>query len=336
VNARRLRRLAGGTAALLAAVAVTACGASGGGAAQVVARVGGAPITQATVTHWMRALAPQHVVPDGPDQALRQRALGFLITSQWLIGEAAAEDMGVSDRQVALALVKKQSSFPGGRHEFAEFLHVVDQTVADQELELRAGLASEAIRRRLAAQEPKITAAEVARYYREHLRSNYFVPEERYFDIVEGIPSAAEARRLTAEITAGKSLARLSLKEWYPRRSYAAYAGEKRTIIEAIFKAPPHVLTGPIRLGTLYFLIEVTRVSTSYTQSFAQVRRAISRQLATEQQRRALAAFIASWHSRWKARTDCYAGYVVARCRQYSGPESPEEQALTNTGAGQP
>lgn len=321
---------------LLVAVAIGACGASGGGAAQVVARVGGVPIAQATLTHWMRAMAPQHVVPDGPDQALRQRVLDFLISSQWLIGEAAAEDTGVSDRQVALALVKKESSFPGGRHEFEEFLRVVDHTVADQELELRAGLASEAIRRRLAAQEPKITTAEVARYYREHLRSNYFVPEERSFYIVEGIPSAAAAHKLKAEVNAGRSLARLSLQESYPRRSYAAYSGEKRTIIEAIFKAPLHVLTGPIRLGTLYFLIEVTRVSTPYTQSFAQVSRAISRQLAAEQQHRALAAFIVSWHSRWKARTDCYAGYVVQRCRQYTGSESPEEEALTNPGAGQP
>jgi hypothetical protein len=336
VKARRLGRIAASSAVLLVPMALTACGIGTSRSSPIVARVGGAPIAQATLTHWMRAMAPRHVVPDAPDEALRVRALDFLISSQWLIGEAAAQGVRVTKAQVAQRLAEKERSFPGGRHEFEEFLHAVAHTVADQELEMQAELASEAIRRRLAAQEPKITPAEVARYYRQHLLTNFFVPEERHFYIVENIPSAAAARTLMAEVKGGRSLANLSLKESYPRRSYSAYQGEKRTIIEAIFKATPHVLTGPIRLGTLYFLIEVTRVTNPYTQSFAQVRGAISSQLAAEQQQRTLAAFIASWHSRWKARTDCHAGYVVQRCRQYAGSEAMEEQALTNPGAGQP
>jgi hypothetical protein len=336
VKARRRRRIVASSAILLAPVAIAACGAGADRSSPIVARVAGVPIAQATLTHWMRAMAPRHVVPDGPDEALRQRALDFLISSRWLIGEAAAEGTGVTKAQVARRLAEKERSFPGGRNEFEAFLRAVAHTVADQELEMQTELASEAIRRRLAAEEAKITPADVTRYYSQHLLTDFFVPEERHFYIVENIPSDAAARTLMAEVKAGRSLANLSLKESYPRKSYSAYQGEKRTIIEAIFKATPHVLTGPIRLGTLYFLIEVTRVTTPYTQSFAHVRDAISSQLAAEQQQSTLAAFIASWHSRWKARTDCYAGYVVQRCRQYTGSEALEEPALTNPGAGQP
>jgi hypothetical protein len=318
---------------LLAPLAIAACAGGTGSSSRVVARVGGVSITQATLTQWMRAAAPRHVLPDKPDEALRRRALAFLISSQWLIGEAAAEGMGVTKVQVARRLAEKERSFPGGRHEFEEFLHAVAHTVADQELEIQAELAADAIRRRLATEEPKIAPAEVVSYYRQHLLTDYFVPEERYFYIVENVTSAAAAGTLMAEVRAGRrSLPGLSQTEWYPRRSYDSYTGEKRTIIEAIFKATPHVLTGPIRLGPFYFLIEVTRVTNPYTQSFARVRGAIASQLAAEQQRRALAAFIASWGSRWKARTVCNAGYLVQRCRQYTGPESTEEQALNSVG----
>jgi PPIC-type PPIASE domain len=327
------RRVAARSAVVPASVAIAACGGSAGAShsSQIVARVGGVPVAQTALAHWMRAMAAQHIAPD----ERRQRALDFLIASQWLIGEATAEGVGVSNGQVAMRLTAKERSFPNGRHEFEEFLRVVAHTVADQELEIRVELASEAIRRRLVAQETKITPADVARYHRQHL-TDFIVPEERYFYIVENIPSAAAAKTLMAEVRAGRSLPSLSLKESYPRKSYSSYIGEKRTIIEAIFKATPHVLTGPIRLGTLYFLIEVTRATHPYTQSFAQVRGAISSQLAAERQRRTLATFTASWHNRWKARTDCHGGYVVQRCRQYTGPESPEEQALTNPLAVQP
>jgi foldase protein PrsA len=321
------RRVAGFIAAILAAPLIVACGSTARDSSPVVARVGTTPIGQQTLAHWIRAMAPEHIAPG----ERRQRALAFLISSQWLIGEAASEGAAVSRAQVARRLAEKERSFPSGRGEFEQFLRSVGRTVADQELELEAELAVEAIRRGLAAREAKITPADIARHYYED-RGEYFVPEQRYFYIVENIPSAAEARKLMAEVKAGsRSLASLGLKESYPREPYASYTGEKRTIIEAIFKAAPHVLTGPIRLGTLYFLIEVTHITSGYQQSLAQVQSAISSQLASEQHQRALAAFTASLHSRWKARTDCRPGYIVPKCRQYTGGETIEEPALVNS-----
>jgi len=302
-------------------VAIAACG---GSSSQIVARVGEVSITRATLEHWMRALAPQHVVPHGRDEALRQRALSFLISSQWLIGEAAAEGMRVTNAQVSRRLAEKERSFPGGRHEFEEFLHVVARTLADQELEIRVGLASEAIRRRLSAQEASITPVEVARQYQQH-RAAYLVPEERAYEIVENIPSATLARTLKKEIEAGRSLSALSEKEAYPRkRSFSSYPGEHRAVMEAIFKAAPHALAGPIQGGTYYYLFYITRISAPFMRTFAQVRGAIASTLAAEQPRRRLASFTASWRRRWRAMTNCQTGFVVRECRQYAGPEAPK------------
>jgi foldase protein PrsA len=309
---------------VVAAVVTVALAGCAGGSSQIVTRVGTVPITQATLTHWMRAMAPRHVLPNTPDEALRRQALSFLISSQWLIGEAAAEGIGVTKAQVAQRLAEKERPFPGGRHEFEGFLGAVARTVADQELEIQVELASEAIRRKLAAEGTRITPAEVADHYRQHL-AEYRVPEERYYEIVENIQSAKLARKLRNEVESGRSMATLGGPEAYPRKkSFSSYPGENPTVIEAIFKAAPHVLTGPIKGGPYYFLIEITRITPGFMQSFSQVRGAIASRLAAEQPQRRLAAFTASWRSTWKARTSCRPGYVVRECRQYSGPDGPE------------
>jgi foldase protein PrsA len=318
------RAARGAAGPLVAAVVTVALAACAGGSSPIVARVGTVSITQATLTHWMRALAPRHVLSSKPDEALRWQALSYLISSQWLIGEAAAEGIGVTKAQVARRLAERERSFAGGRREFEGFLGAVARTVADQELEVQVELASEAIRRRLAAGETRITPAEVADRYRRHL-AEYAVPEERHYEIVENIPNAALARKLRREVESGRSLATLGGPEAYPRKkSFSSYPGERPAVIEAVFKAAPHVLTGPVKAGPYYFLIEVTRITPAFMRSFAQVRDAIASRLAAEQPRRRLAAFTASWRSTWKARTSCRAGYVVRECRQYAGPDAPE------------
>ncbi|HEV2974447.1 MAG TPA: hypothetical protein VGX69_05560, partial [Solirubrobacteraceae bacterium] len=97
-----------------------------------------------------------------------------------------------------------------------------------------------------------------------------------------------------------------------------------------IFKAPLHVLTGPIRLNNLYFVIEITRIAHPYVQSLAQERTAIAKRLTEARERRTLAAFVAAWRRRWLARTSCQPGFVVQKCRQYSGPEAAEDPLQLN------
>jgi foldase protein PrsA len=257
-------------------------------------------------------------------QALATQALTFLISSQWLVGEAARQGAPVTGREVAARLAEKKKSFASAA-EFQESLKAIAHTPGDLELEIRSELAEDKIRKRLIAQEPKITPSEVAAYYHRHI-ANYHIPERRYFDIGENFSSAAEARSKRKAVGAGEE----SIHESLPRKPFTDYNGEKRIIYEAIFKAKPHVVSAPIRLNDLYFLIDVTRITRPYVQSLAQVRRAIDEKLTSVRRRRTLATFIAAWRRRWTARTDCNAAYVVPKCRQYKGPEAPEEPLQLN------
>jgi parvulin-like peptidyl-prolyl isomerase len=338
-------------AGALAAAGISSCGGDSVRNSDrrdaVVSRVGDIAITKPTFAHWMTVLAPQHVVPDPPRyaaciarqqafapqatggglkercrqryQALRQRVLDFLISSRWLIDEAADQGMTVSQQDVNQRLAAKRESFASAA-EFQESLKAIAHTIADVKLEIQAELATERIRRRLSQGEARVTRSEIVDYYQRHIGS-YHLPERRYFDIGENFPSAAVARSKMSDVRAGRE----SLHESLPRKSFTDYEGEKRIIYEAIFKAKPHVVSAPIRLNNLYFLIDVTRITPPYVQSLAQVQRTIGDRLSSERARRTLAAFIAAWRSRWIARTDCDVGYVVQKCRQYSGPKAPED-----------
>jgi foldase protein PrsA len=334
---------------LLVLMGVAGCG-GGGEHEEVVIRIGGTPITNAAIAHWMSVMSPQHVLPVPPrftacksrlgevrpetsdaelDKecarrylAVRARAFAFLISSRWRIDEARNEGLGVSSTEVTEALRRKEASFSGGRDEFEESLKAIDRSLADVRFELEGELAAAAIRRHVLESVPAVTESDIAGYYRRNI-AKYHIPELRHFDIGENIESLAVATRKKREAEAGKPFT--SLHEVFPRRPYSVYVGEKRRIIEAIFKARPHVITEPVELNGLYFLVNVTKIERAYVKSLGSVHEAIEKKLNSERRRAALGSFVSAWRRKWTARTDCKPGWVVQKCRQYTGAKTPEE-----------
>jgi len=306
------------------------CGCGGGAHDSIAVRVGPAVVTSATVEHWMSAMAGGRV-PSDPSrrQALRRQALDFLISSEWLLGEATADGIELPSREVERQFEqKRRTSFPGGAAELHEFLMATGQNISDIMFEAKAELASAKIRQLLARGEPAITQAQVASYFDRH-RQGFLIPERRELEII-ALKSAADAQTLRREVATGKSFAGIAEHqsiELSPE-AYNASRGKDAVLARAIHFAPPHVLVGPVRFrGFDYYMFEVLRITPARQQTLAQVQSSIRRQLAGEQQRRTLAAFIRTWRRRWTARTDCHAGYVVPKCRQYKPPSAtpPED-----------
>jgi hypothetical protein len=297
------------------ALALSACGSGSQGA--VAIRVGATDVTAATVEHWMSVFAPGHVVPDPPKyakciahlraqqsesipealeeecreqyEALRQRALGFVISSEWLIGEA---------RERGLKL-------PGG------------------ELDEQARAAESAIRRQLTSREAKITQAQALAYYEQNV-AQFGRPERRYIDIVERLPSEAAARRALVDVVRRRDLARSSYHEVFDETNPATVEPSKRAILREIFAAEPHTIVGPVPLNEKWCFFEVTRTIARDVKPFARVRGAIEGQLAAERQRRNLVPLVAAWRKKWIVRTDCRPAYVVQKCSEYRGQRTPE------------
>jgi hypothetical protein len=132
--------------------------ASGAGA---VASVEATPVAQATFAHWLAvtaALSGQSGHASSSNTALKDKVMGFLLTSEWVLGEAAALGVDVSEAAVHKRLEevqKEQFKKPG---ELQKYLAKNHETMADLLLRVKLELLESAIARKVTA--AKHTAAE--------------------------------------------------------------------------------------------------------------------------------------------------------------------------------
>jgi len=127
-----------------------------------VATVEATPIAQATFAHWLAitaALSGQR----GHDasaskEALKDRVMGFLITSEWLLGEAAAQGVDISEAATHKRLEEIQKKQFKAPSELQEYLAKNHETTADLLLRVKLELIESAISRKVTT--TKHTAAE--------------------------------------------------------------------------------------------------------------------------------------------------------------------------------
>ncbi len=144
------------------------CGATG---APVVASVQGSTISQVALAHWM---AIERIELQGASKPastpssllVRQRALAFLITADWLEKEAAAQGVSVSASEVN-ATYQLLLSSPAGQA-FAASLKRGGISSADELLLLRLRKLALKLQTKIAASYHGVSAAEVAHYYHTH------------------------------------------------------------------------------------------------------------------------------------------------------------------------
>lgn len=338
--------LLGLAAVMLAALGVAGCG--GSPRDPVIVRVGNGAIGSSTFDRAMTALAPERIAPHPPRysaciehdemltpevpkialkgqceqqyRALRIQALDYLISSSWLIEEAASRHLQISAREIDQRL--RVSASVGALLPWT--------TRKDAVLQARSELSALKLRAAVLARAPRVTPAQVGDYYRRHI-AHFERQELRYVNLAEAYPTVADARRAKEAIEAGADLARISFHEVLERFNLEGRENDPRASEEAIFAAKPHVLSGPIHLNA-YSIFEVTRIVPRRVTPLALVERSIERQLERERHERDLSRFVAAWRARWTARTDCTHGYVVEGCRQYAGPSKPVPSSTSGEG----
>jgi hypothetical protein len=308
-----------------AAIASLVIGASACGGIDrdsVVVRVGHSSITKATVDHWQNVIRRGGAFTGFRGQTrgarARDRALALLISSDWLIGEAARQGMPVHEAAVENSLAERMKA--GGGSEFREMLGRTGQTLEGVKLELSAEIALEAIRRELARRAAEITPPEVAEFYRKH-QALLGGTEARVIDIIENIPSASAATALVRRVGTGKRFAKLALHKRI-QHSTGVLMGpaSKKQVDHAIFTAEPGVVSRPMRFLEGWTVFVVRKVIPPRAQPLAKIRTAVVAKLV-EQRKRAIAHdFDAEYRNRWVRRTSCLHGYIAAGCPQYSGP----------------
>lgn len=310
---------------LVFAVVLGGCGSGGApGPGAVAVQVGVQQLTVAMVRHWGELIASGVVVPDysgGIAHDARAQALSYLIGTEWARGEATRRGLAPSrqgvERGIAEsgAAVPDQGSVRGGESE-ADLRFVVEGELAEQTLgDLLKHLS------------PRVSQTEVRAFYVGHIK-RYRVRERRIVDLVEGLPSKAAGTRLRLRAAPTGSFGRPVFHETVEEPLAYDRGTDKGALKRAIFSASPGVVSGPMTLNDHYTLFVVRRVIPKAQVPLGRVRASITRLLAAEHNNRAVHAFLSGYRERWRDQTDCRAGYVVQKCRQYRGASEPEEEAF--------
>ena len=266
-------------------------------------------------------------------KALQQEVLGFLVSAEWVIGEASHVGVKVTDTEVKKKFAEvKTQQFPKAA-EFEKFLATSGQSVSDLLLRVKLNLLSAKIQQKVANTKAKITQAQITKYYNEN-KQRFGKPESRNIEIILTKTEAA-AKKAKQEVESGKSFASVAKRvsiDPTSKASGGALKGvvkgqEEKALDAAIFAVKANVLSGPVTTPFGFYIYEVTGISPGSPQTQAQAQASIKQQLTATQQQTALSNFVKEFKKRWTGRTDCRAGYVVADCKQYKAPKTTSPSA---------
>jgi foldase protein PrsA len=259
---------------------------------------------------------------------LQQQVLGFLISSDWVIGEAGSLGVKVTDAEVHKQFEKiKNQQFPRTA-EYEKFLQTSGQTSSDLMLRVKLNLMSSKIQEKVAKKKHAVTKAEIEKYYNEN-KQRFGQPEKRSVEIILTKDEAA-AKKAKQEIASGTSFSSVAKRVSIDPTSKATggllkeviKGQQEKSLDAAIFSATPGTLGGPLKTPFGFYVYRVKGIAKGSQQSLAQSEAAIKAQLTATQSQTALSTFVKEFRKKWKAKTDCRSGFVVKDCKQFKEPKT--------------
>jgi len=303
--------------AIFVVAGLAACG--GSGHAPAVVRVGDVAIGRSTVDHWTGIVERGGVPGDELAQesgTAHKRALDFLISAQWLIGEAMLEGAPVSDRAVGRALIERREV--GGPREFEQELHATGASLADAKFDVRAELAAAAIRRGLMRRAADIGDTQIVSFYMHHLQP-FRHREVRRVELIENLPSRRAAQALAGRIGTSPAFSKRAFHEEVAESTEQSSGTAKTALAKAIFAARPNVVSQPIPLNRAWAVFVVRKIFPATVKPLTEVRSEVVEKLIALRMAQFTAAFTQEYEKRWRAKTSCRPGFVVQRCAQSGG-----------------
>ncbi|HEV3283628.1 MAG TPA: peptidyl-prolyl cis-trans isomerase [Solirubrobacteraceae bacterium] len=266
---------------------------------------------------------------------LQQQVLGFLISSNWVLGEAGDLGVKVSDKEVHKQFEKiKSQQFPRVA-EYEKFLVSTGQTTSDLLLRVKLNMLSSKIQEKIAKKKHAVTKSEIEKYYNEN-KQRFGQSEKRSVEIILTKTEAA-AKKAKQEVESGKSFASVAKSTSIDPTSKASggllseviKGQQEKALDEALFSATPNVLGGPLKTPFGFYVYRVKSVTPGSQQTLAQAEASIKAQLTASQSQTSLSKFVKEFRTKWKAKTDCLSGYVIKDCKQFKEPKT----STTTTGA---
>jgi foldase protein PrsA len=266
-------------------------------------------------------------------KSLQQEVLGFLISSNWVLGEASSLGVKISDKEVKKNFEKiKSQQFPKAA-EFEKFLKTSGQTVSDLLLRVKLNLLSSKIQQKVVKEKSKVTPAQISKYYKENPK-HFEVAEKRNLLIIL-TKTEADAKKAKQEVESGKSFESVAKRVSIDPTSKAnggkltgvVKGQEEKALDTAIFAAKKNVLSGPVKTPFGYYIYEVQTITPGSQQTLKQAEASIKSQLTATEQQKALSTFVKEFKKKWMAKTECRSGYKIADCKGFKAPKTTSTSA---------
>jgi foldase protein PrsA len=261
-------------------------------------------------------------------KALSQEVLGFLISSSWVLGEANSLGIKLTDKEVKKQFETiKNQQFPKAS-EFEKFLATSGQSISDLLLRVKLNMLSTKIQAKIIKRKSIVTPAQISKYYNEN--SSRYTQSEKRNVLVILTKTEAAAKSAKKEVESGKAFATVAKRVSTDTVSKnnggllteVVKGQQEATLDAAIFSAKVNVLTGPVKTPFGYYVFQVQSTTPGSHQTLAQAQASIKSQLTAQQEQKALAGFVKEFKTKWKAKSDCRAAYVVADCKQSKAPKT--------------
>jgi foldase protein PrsA len=263
-------------------------------------------------------------------ESLRDQVLQFLISAEWIEGEAADQGVRVSQEAIDKQFEEtKEQSFPE-EADFDEFLKTSGMRLTDIKYRIRLDLMSEQLREKVVEGADEVSNDEVREYYKEN-QQRFAQPERRDLRIVltETEEQANEAKAALEGDRSFSSVAEeFSTDEGSKEQGgvllAVAQGQQEKALDDAVFAAEQGQLQGPVETQFGWYVFQVQKITEAEQQTVQEAAPTIRQLLASQGQEEALNTFITDFRDKWKDRTNCREGFITQDCK--NAPDPPEGQ----------
>lgn len=272
--------------------------------------------------------------------SLKQQVLQFLISSQWIQGEAADQGIKISDQEVEKQFQKtKKQSFPKEK-DFQNFLKTSGMTLDDIKFRVRLDALSTKLRTKITKGKDKVSPQQIQAYYDKN-QSRFAQPERRDLRIVL-TKTKARAQQAKQALQSGRSWKQVAKQYSVDQASKnqggvllaVAKGQQEKALDTAVFSAPKGKLQGPVKTQFGWYVFEVTKITPKSQQSVKDATATIKQLLASQNQQKALDTFVKDFRTKWKDKTNCRKGYVTQDCKNAPKPKTTTAGAATTPTTG--
>jgi foldase protein PrsA len=267
---------------------------------------------------------------------LRNQVLQLLISFKWIQGEAETMKVAVTDAEVKKSFAdQKKQSFPKDA-DYKKFIQQSGQTEQDILERVKLDLLSNKIRDKVVKGKDTVSDAAIADFYNKN-KARFAQPEKRDLRVVltkdkDTAQKAYDALKGGATWT--KIAKQYSIDDTSKNSGGKLPAQAKGTLDKdldtAVFSAKKNDLVGPIKTQYGYYVFSVTGITAASQQTLAEAKDTIKQTLASQNQQKALDAFVKDFTKRWKDKTECSDAYKTSDCK--NGPKAtPTPTAATGT-----